>query len=73
MKVSQIVFTGINKAELIKKELPPMGTHDVRVRTAVSTISAGTERANITGDPNVNPISCDYELSLYRTLMECCR
>ena len=55
MKVSQIVFTGINKAELIDKELPPMKAHDVRVRTAVSTVSAGTERANITGDPNVNP------------------
>lgn len=54
MDIKQIVFTEKNKAELIDGrlgELPPDG---VLVKTAVSTISAGTERANITGDPNVN-------------------
>ena len=54
MKIKQILFTDINKAELVDVELPPLGRREVRVRTAVSTISAGTERANITGDPNVS-------------------
>ncbi len=54
MKNHQIVFTGVNKAELldIKYRKPQAG--EVSVRTEFSTISAGTERANITGDPNVN-------------------
>lgn len=54
MKVKQIVFTEINKAELLDKELREPRGSEVLVKTSVSTISAGTERANITGDPNVN-------------------
>ena len=54
MKAKQIVFTEINTAKLLEKELPELSSHSVMVKTAVSTVSAGTERANITGDPNVN-------------------
>ena len=57
MKVKQIVFTEINKAELLEKELPEVGDNQVLVRTCFSTISAGTERANITGDANVSATS----------------
>lgn len=54
MNAKQIVFTQINKAELLEVELPQLSPHSVAVRTAVSTVSPGTERANIVGDPNVN-------------------
>ncbi len=55
MNVNQIIFPEINRAELISKELPDVPAPGmVYVRTALSTISAGTERANIVGDPNTN-------------------
>ena len=54
MKAKQIVFTEINTAKLIERELPSLAPDGVMVKTAFSTISAGTERANITGDPNVS-------------------
>ena len=57
MKVKQIVFTDVNKAELLTAELPKMNDNQVLVRTAVSTISAGTERANLIGDANVSATS----------------
>ena len=54
MTTKQIVFTAINTAKLLDETLPELGPYDVMVQTAVSTISCGTERANITGDPNVS-------------------
>jgi 2-desacetyl-2-hydroxyethyl bacteriochlorophyllide A dehydrogenase len=54
MDTKQIVFTQINTAKLLDKQLPAPAPHQVMVETAVSTISCGTERANITGDPNVS-------------------
>lgn len=54
MKCRQIVFTEKNKAELLNTEVGELAPNAVMVQTAVSTISCGTERANITGDPNVN-------------------
>ena len=54
MKAKQIVFTDINVAELLEVENRKLSENDVLVKTEVSTISSGTERANITGDPNVN-------------------
>lgn len=61
MKIKQIVFTKINTAELIEKDSLPIGEYDVAVKTSFSTISCGTEKANITGNPSVNaanPIPC---------------
>lgn len=60
----QIVFTAINKAEFLTTEDPELKCDQVRVRTIVSTISNGTERANITGDPNVS-ISRTEEIPLF--------
>ena len=57
MNTKQIVFTEINTAKLLDKTLPPLDPNQVLVKTAVSTISCGTERANITGDPNVSAVS----------------
>lgn len=54
MNCKQIVFTEKNKAELLDVEMYEPGTNEVMVKTEFSTISCGTERANLTGDPNVN-------------------
>ena len=56
MKVKQIVFTKINTAELIDSNISDDLAGKVLVKTEVSTVSSGTERANITGDPNVNAV-----------------
>ena len=49
-----ITFVSPGKAELLEKDMPELKSDEVLVRTAVSTISAGTERANLTGDANVS-------------------
>lgn len=53
MEIKQIIFPEVNKVEIVTKneELKP---GSVCVRTMVSTVSPGTERANITGDLNVS-------------------
>lgn len=56
MQCKQIVFTGVNKAELLTVDVNEPAPNEVMVETMVSTISCGTERANITGDPNVNAL-----------------
>ena len=53
----QIVFTEKNKAELLDVPCQPMGDYDVKVKTLFSTISNGTEKANITGNTSVSPAS----------------
>ena len=50
----QIIFVEKNKAELIDIECQQLGVNQVKVKTVFSTISAGTERANITGEVAVN-------------------
>lgn len=49
----QIVFVEKDKAELLDVESQTLGVNQVRVKTIFSTISNGTERANITGNPNI--------------------
>ncbi|MBQ8718311.1 MAG: zinc-binding alcohol dehydrogenase [Clostridia bacterium] len=46
--MKQITFTKVNHAELTDVPEKPLGSGDVRVRTEFSTLSCGTERANIT-------------------------
>lgn len=53
MDIRQIVFTEKNKAELLQKEAQ-LQPGQVCVKTVYSTISPGTERANITGDVNIS-------------------
>lgn len=55
MKVRQITFTKPYAAELTDEEISAPGPDQVQVRLAVSTISSGTERSNLIGDPNINP------------------
>lgn len=54
MKCKQIVFAEVNKAELWDTEFCEPKDNEVTVKTVVSTISCGTERANITGNNNVS-------------------
>lgn len=54
MKNPHIVFTKQNTAELLDTPVSELSPNSVKVKTAVSTISAGTERANITGNTNVS-------------------
>lgn len=51
---TQIVFTQKNKAELIDVPLSELRNDEVRMETVISSISCGTEKANITGDENVS-------------------
>lgn len=48
-----IVFTEKDKAELINEPVKAVGDNDVAVKLQYSTISAGTERANLIGEINV--------------------
>ena len=48
-----IVFTEKDKAELISEPVKAVGDNDVAVRLHYSTISAGTERANLIGELNI--------------------
>ena len=57
MQNRQIVFTAPGVAELLDKPLAAPGPGEVLVRLQVSSISSGTERANVSGDPNVSPQS----------------
>lgn len=54
MKTKQIVFTKTNTAELLEEEYSAPQENEVTVRLEYSAVSSGTERANITGDPNTN-------------------
>ncbi len=51
--MKQIVFTRLNTAELLEVPRRLPGDNEVCVKTMVSTISCGTERANITGNLNI--------------------
>ncbi|MBQ8345479.1 MAG: zinc-binding alcohol dehydrogenase, partial [Clostridia bacterium] len=53
MQQQSIVFTAPCVAELLNEEFPQPKAGEVVVELACSTISAGTERANLVGDPNV--------------------
>ena len=55
MKNPNILFTAPGVAELVDYPMPdaPVGK-EVLVRLVNSTISSGTERANLVGDPNIN-------------------
>ena len=54
MTQKSIVFTERNRAELIEERIPAPGPGQVLIRLACSTISSGTERANLTGEVNVS-------------------
>lgn len=54
MKSNNIIFTKANCAELMEEIIPELRENEVLVRMEVSSISSGTERANLTGSLSVN-------------------
>ena len=66
MDCKKIVFTQLNKAELLTEEVPSLASNQVLVDTLVSTISSGTERANITGDPFVSVFATEPNVTFPR-------
>lgn len=54
MNQKVIVFTEPYKAEILEEAIPEPGPGQVLVNLAISTISSGTERANLIGEVNVN-------------------
>ena len=55
--MKQIIFAAVNQTELIDTPVIQPNDNEVLVKTAFSTISCGTERANLTGSTNVGPVS----------------
>ena len=55
MKNKIILFTSPSVAELVDCDVPKAGPGEIIVKTERTTISAGTERALLTGNENVNP------------------
>lgn len=53
MKNKAIIYTEPSVAELLEGEIDLPAPGKVQVRLAISTVSSGTERANLLGDPNV--------------------
>lgn len=49
-----IIFTEKNKAALLDEPIASPAAGEVQVKVVRSSISSGTERANLTGDPNVS-------------------
>lgn len=62
-----ILFTAPNVVQLCEKEKPEPGENEVLVRLMVSTISSGTERANLTGEVNVSISSFDTKARFPRS------
>lgn len=56
MKNPSILFTKINHAELVDDELPEVRGDLVKIKTAFTTLSPGTERANIIGSDSVSGV-----------------
>ncbi len=54
-QLKQVVFTDVKKAEYLSKEVDfeNIGAHQVLVKSMFTTVSAGTEKANLMGDETV--------------------
>ena len=72
MNVTRIAFTDVGKVELESVSCPLPTANQVQVQLSVSAISSGTERANLSGDPNISiygapdtsfPRHCGYSSS----------
>ncbi len=66
MSNKSIVFTAPCVSEILEVENPELKEDEVLVKLVRSSISAGTERANITGDPNTSIYSTELNYSFPR-------
>ncbi len=72
MKNRQIVFTAPKVAELIDYDIPDsLKPNEVRVKTKLTAISSGTERANLVGEVNISGIRRHCNSSFPRKLGYC--
>lgn len=55
MKTKTITFTAPCVTQLLEGNIDAPKENEVQVKLAVSTLSSGTERANLIGDPNISP------------------
>jgi len=53
MKNKRIVFVEVNRAELLEYDIPVPKPGEVRVKLMWSSVSSGTERANLIGELNI--------------------
>lgn len=54
MKSKNIVFTEPNVAKLVEEDVAPLEANEMLVKLCVSSISSGTERANLVGSRSVS-------------------
>ena len=57
MESRRVIFTEPCVAQLQSHDLNAPGKGEVQVKIMVSSVSSGTERANLIGDPNISPNS----------------
>ena len=60
MESKVIKFTSPGVAELLTEEITAPAAGYVQVNVAVSSISSGTERSNLIGDPNIAPSKAGF-------------
>ncbi len=65
--MKKILFTKPNTAELVDYDIGMPNDNEVQVRLLRSTISTGTERANVIGEINVNSTRVDTEARFPRS------
>ncbi len=65
MTSKYIAFIAPGVAELREEAIPTPGHGQVVVKTVTSTISSGTERANLSGNPNVSTERTPLDMSKY--------
>ena len=65
MNSRNIVFVKENKAELLTEKVRPLNGDEILVKLCVSSISSGTERANLTGSTSVSVFSKEAEKAVF--------
>ena len=65
MQSKNIVFVKENTAKVLLEEVPALQPGQVLVKLQVSTISSGTERANLTGCKTVSPLVKEPDKAIF--------
>ena len=63
--MKQIVFTKPNTAEFLETEIPALAPDSVAVKTVISSISCGTERALVSGDANISIVEAEGKPAVF--------
>lgn len=65
MKSKNIIFVKQNIAEVLEQEVPALKKGQVLVKLCVSSISSGTERANLTGSKTVSSLRPEDKVAVF--------